>query len=293
MGRQIHAWLQRSVGGLKHFEQECEERIGDLLLLVENVRRAGISLEGAKLVEVGTGWYPALPMGLYLCGAGRVHSYDIQSHLDLDLCRRAMQLFESALGVFSSASGVSLEVISWRHEQMSRMLAQGESLEDATCGVVKLHAPADARATELSEGSMDVVFSNNTLEHIPREDIAALMKESHRVLRPGGVVIHNVDCADHYSHFDPAIGPLNYLRYSPEAWRKWDNAFLYQNRLRASDFLELTKESGLEVVRERKRQRGVLATVEVDPSFTHYAAEDLCVTRFDFIATKTRAQTLS
>lgn len=46
----------------------------------------------------------------------------------------------------------------------------------------------DGRTLPLPDGVFDVVFSSNVLEHV--SDIAALLREMHRVLAPGGVAIH-------------------------------------------------------------------------------------------------------
>jgi SAM-dependent methyltransferase len=42
---------------------------------------------------------------------------------------------------------------------------------------------------ELEDGSFDVVFASNLLEHLSREEIVAALAEFHRVLRPAGQVI--------------------------------------------------------------------------------------------------------
>ena len=49
-------------------------------------------------------------------------------------------------------------------------------------------APVDARATGLPAGSMDVVTSNSTLEHVPQDEISPLLAECRRLLRPGGLL---------------------------------------------------------------------------------------------------------
>ena len=38
-----------------------------------------------------------------------------------------------------------------------------------------------------------------------------MMREAFRVLRPGGLSIHSVNCADHYAYFDHNVSPINYL----------------------------------------------------------------------------------
>jgi hypothetical protein len=88
---------------------------------------------------------------------------------------------------------------------------------------------------------------------------------------------------------DPSISQLNYLRYSERTWARWNNAFLYQNRLRAHEFVERASAAGFDVLfdtaaavkAERLRQ---LARVRVHPQFAHLPAEKLCVTSVDFVA---------
>jgi len=46
----------------------------------------------------------------------------------------------------------------------------------------------DGRQIPLPDGSVDVVFSSNVLEHV--QDLAALMQETCRVLAPGGCAVH-------------------------------------------------------------------------------------------------------
>src|SRR5687768_18577204 len=43
--------------------------------------RHGGKPEGFSVVELGTGWFPVVPLGLFLCGAGEVRSYDLTSLL--------------------------------------------------------------------------------------------------------------------------------------------------------------------------------------------------------------------
>lgn len=50
--------------------------------------------------------------------------------------------------------------------------------------------------TELSSNSFDVIFSASVLEHI--SDVAGAFAEMHRLLKPGGIVIHNY--APYFSH---------------------------------------------------------------------------------------------
>jgi SAM-dependent methyltransferase len=53
---------------------------------------------------------------------------------------------------------------------------------------------ADTRRLPFADGSFDVVVSNSTLDHFAgRSDIAAALRELHRVLRPGGRLLVTLD----------------------------------------------------------------------------------------------------
>jgi hypothetical protein len=128
------------------------------------------------------------------------------------------------------------------------------------------------------------------MEHVPKDSIRDLMCESRRILRPGGLALHNVACNDHYAHIDPGISFVNYLQYSESQWRKWNNSLQYQNRLRAPEFLDLATEAGLEIIHKRTfvgpGTREALANFEVASQFQCFSTEDLATTTIDFIARK-------
>jgi ubiquinone/menaquinone biosynthesis C-methylase UbiE len=48
----------------------------------------------------------------------------------------------------------------------------------------------NATALKFPDASFDVVFSSMFLHELPRRDIASVFREAHRVLRPGGLMLH-------------------------------------------------------------------------------------------------------
>jgi hypothetical protein len=112
----------------------------------------------------------------------------------------------------------------------------GGSMADvlAANGITYL-APADARAS--------------TLEHIPPDDLAAILRERHRLIRHGGGMSMLIDYSDHWSHFDHSITEYNFLQFTESRWRHLNPALNYQSRLRHSDSLALFEDAGFELVR--------------------------------------------
>ncbi len=56
---------------------------------------------------------------------------------------------------------------------------------------VKVHYQQEnATQTNFADGSFDLVFSSMFLHELPKKDIRAVFKEAHRLLRPGGLMLH-------------------------------------------------------------------------------------------------------
>jgi SAM-dependent methyltransferase len=92
----------------------------------------------------------------------------------------------------------------------------------------------------LADGSVDFVFSQAVLEHIPLAQFDRFLGESFRVLRPGGVCSHVIDLQDHLG------GALNNLRFSRPFW-EWSamsRSGFYTNRLRSSQICRIAVEAG-------------------------------------------------
>ena len=289
-GDRAHFLLQRRLGGLRNFEREFDIKVDDWRIMAGHLRDAGRPIPGARLFEIGTGWYPTFPFTCFLAGAQSVITVDLNPHLDAALVRACA----SGLGRFTSliaeATGTAEADVGARQMRLVRALAQEPSIDlaDATDGVVSYESPADATRTRLGPAALDCIFSNSVLEHVPPDAIDAMYREARRILVPGGVMFHSVNCGDHYAYVDRRINQLHYLRYSDAEWAIWNNAFLYQNRMRAHEFVERAEAAGfaitLNTARPHERRLRELAEMRVHPQFAHVAPERLCITSVDFIA---------
>lgn len=279
-GERLNDCFQRSVGSLRCFDANVATKVNDdWIVLVKHLQEVGISPSGLRFIEIGTGWYPTLPVCWHLAGAEYIITFDQQRHLNQKLTERMLRALEAHLPAIAAATGRPLPDVLSVYATLSPSQLPFE-----------YRAPADASATKLPDNSVDVVFSNSVLEHIPRYTIARLMTESHRILRSGGVAIHSVACNDHYRHIDPRITPINYLQYTEAQWKFWNSDFQYQNRLRPQDFLELAEQAGLKVILARYKPQfdllAKLSTLKIAPEFRRYSPEQLCSTSVDFIAQK-------
>jgi SAM-dependent methyltransferase len=289
-GARLHYLLQKRGGGLTDFGRECDIKVDDWRLMMGHLRTAKLGLAGATLLEMGTGWYPTFPFCLYLAGAGRVYTVDLNPHLKPEMVIALADRLASHVPLIAKEAGKLDRDVDLAQLALVEALRKGASVEEATKGVVKYEAPADASKTGLADASIDVVFSNSVLEHVPGPVIEDCLREAMRILRPGAIVFHSVNCGDHYAYADKAIDQLHYLQYSDAQWKKWNNGFLYQNRLRAVDFTDMARRAGfaieVDTAKAKPERLAQLDAITVDAKFGGYTREQLAITSIDFVGRK-------
>jgi hypothetical protein len=236
-----------------------------------------------SVLELGTGWHPIIPMGMYLSGASVVWTVDIASLLSPDRVVEAAGFFVRYAG-----SGRLAELLPSarpdRMEPLERLAAEGprgRAPEELLQTVHVVPLVCDVRRAALSDASVDLFISNCVLEHIPRNDIGDIFRTFKRLARPGAVMSHLVDMADHYADFDPSITSYNFLKYSERSWRWYNCNLHYQNRLRLTDHREVHREAGFRILAEYNVQgtEAALDSVPLAAQFTHYPRQELLVTK--------------
>ncbi|MFN0185172.1 MAG: class I SAM-dependent methyltransferase [Aquabacterium sp.] len=252
--------------------------------MMQMLHDAGISVAGRSVLEIGTGWLPVFPVCFLLAGAREVHTFDLRRHMRDDARATVLTHIEPLLGEIAQGSGEPEPVVRGRWQALRQQASTGA----ATDLGIRYHAPADASATGLPDGSVDLIVSNSVLEHVSPTVLHPLMRESARLIGESGHVLHSVNCGDHYAYFDRRISPIHYLRFSNADWRRWNNDILYQNRLRPSDFIQAARSSGLEILHDIQTVRHALMQQSPPPviaeAFRHYSEEDLCTTSVTFLA---------
>ncbi len=148
-----------------------------------------------------------------------------------------------------------------------------EILEAADCtywqdGIEALRRVPDA--------SVDFIFSQAALEHIPLGEFADTCRQLYRIQRQAGVGSHRIDFQDHLG------GSLNSLRFSETLWEAaWfaPGSGFYTNRLRFSEVLDHFRAAGFEAdVRSIRRWDEIpLAPAKLDAAFRGMAKDDLLI----------------
>jgi len=149
---------------------------------------------------------------------------------------------------------------------------------------------SDARNIDRPDGSIDLIATTATLEHIPMSILKPILKECYRLCNKYSVVSMFIDYADHYSYADKNINAYNFLRFSEQTWTKFSPGIHHQNRLRHSEYKKLFLETGFQIVSESYEipERGLeqVSNLKLDSYFQYYSIEDLAKTSGHFVLKK-------
>ena len=242
----VYYAMQRRFGGLKAVS--AIDKITQGVELAALLREVGRDVHGASFLEVGTGRRLNLPLSLWLLGAERVVTIDLNPYLKEELVREDVAQIRAQRDTIVSLFGAQL-----RLDRLDRVAALADDFRlDAlldTCSI-RYIAPGDAASTGLAAGSIDFHVSYEVLEHIPEPVLQAIFEEGSRVVSKDGLLLHKVDFSDHFSHGDASISKINFLKYSDRAFAALaGNRYMYMNRLRLDDFLRLYERSGHRVLK--------------------------------------------
>lgn len=251
-------------------------------------KKHGKNSRPIQILELGTGWYPVVPIAMFLCEIGQVKSFDIYRWMNVDSQLVAINKFKEwyekgelldYLPGFSVSRWNKLIAISKNSDVTKEDIDELLGLETLV---------QDARQSDLANDSIDLICSNNTFEHVHVEVLEGLMKEFYRVLSPGGLMSHFIDLSDHFAHMDGRINIFNFLRFSPRQWKLIDNDIQPQNRLRWPNYREMHDKLQLkyEEAELRRGSESDLKKIPVHQSFLKYTESDIRITHGYLISWK-------
>ncbi|MEL6671325.1 MAG: hypothetical protein AAFR61_04010 [Bacteroidota bacterium] len=233
--RHWYPWCQRHFfGSLQlspYFVKDRLEHVGRHLKAWQQIHPNRLP---ERVLEFGSGWYPLVPLGLYLCGVKKVvltDRYQLFKPADLD---KLINFIEDELWDKLPEILPGFQQARWKQLKEILQLAPEQRLSDLgwtyQVGDILQKPPT---------GSFDLLISNNTFEHLAPKLLNALMPFFWQCLKPAGVMSHYVDMVDHYSYFDPSLPAFHFLRFSPRQWSWIENSLQAQNRWRLDDYQAL------------------------------------------------------
>jgi ubiquinone/menaquinone biosynthesis C-methylase UbiE len=268
-------------GGIELTDLHWTDKLGcarDHISFYKNYNSKG--LQGTTVLELGTGWYPIVPVCLYLSNADKIISIDIQSWMTKPFQLKALEKFIESRNK-GELEGYLSEINEDRWHILEDILKNQKDLtkEDINKMINLETIIKDARNTALPDNSIDFISSNNTFEHIPKEILFQILKEFQRIIKVDGLMSHYIDMSDHFSHYDTSITNYNFLRFSKSVWNLIDNSIQPQNRLRFIDYKRMYEQLQIPVTKEIITDSKInqLKQVKTSKEFTNYTEDELVI----------------
>ncbi len=265
-----------------YFEDRLTHAKNHIHFYVKYVTNSG----SLNTYELGTGWYPIVPISMFLFGAENINSIDISPLVSEKNIKTTIAKFieyyeqKKLQNYIPLLKEKRIKILIDCYEQRDK-LTLSEILKILNINLLV----GDARKTEIKIKTIDLITSNNTFEHIYPEILTSILLEMKRIAKQGAVMSHFIDMSDHFAHFDKKITIYNFLKYSDKAWKRIDNSVQPQNRLRVNEFCELFKQLNIPIVEEisRKGEPELLNTIKINTKYSESNKSELAVSHTHII----------
>jgi len=268
-------------------DEYFEDRLNHAKTHIDSYEKYADKKRLNRTLEIGTGWYPVVPIALFLYGANDINTVDISLHTNTRYIHTTIDKFlelekQGRLSSFVNYKPERLEILKKISAEKS------DDFESLINRLYITYLIRDARDMRLPDNTFDLVNSNNTFEHIPGLILKGILKEFIRVTRTGGVMSHFIDMSDHFAHFDKEISIYNFLQFSQSKWKWIDNTIQPMNRLRIGDYKRMYAELNIPIDQQavRKGDPDELSKIKIDPEYLVYPMEEIAVSHCHFISIK-------
>ncbi len=278
----INYWFQKNVtkGVLltdEHFGYKIQHASDHLRFFAEN---KNFDKKDCRVLELGTGWYPIVPIALYLSGYNDIVSVDLSGWLTKQGQLTAIKKF-MAWRSDGKLQKFLPDLDEGRWSVLTEIISDEEKLsyEDINKKICLEARVENLFETTMENHSFELICSNNTFEHVHAPVLKKILEKFRALIKPGGTMSHFIDMSDHFAHFDSSINIYNFLKYSKAAWQRIDNDIQPQNRLRFVDYKKMYADLGIPITKEETRPGNpeALAQINVHSEYNDYTKESLLV----------------
>jgi len=256
-GNSLRRWKRSRFGYAPNAaNMDCTlENYGDMKRTAE---AAGASFLGGTVLEIGSGWFPVIPVLLCLEGAKQVLMSDLSPHMDDVTFGTAVRELVRRFPDRTDLRGIS------HRSQLP----------------IKYLAPLDV--AKIEDNSLDFIISRTVLEHIPEAELTRLFNALRPKLKPSGHMVHLIDHSDHLEHQDKSITRIHFLTWSAGFHAALNRLIKEgENRLRHHEYRRVFERAGYAVAIEEgavhegtRRRCGGLALA---PPYDGMSAEQLSI----------------
>ncbi len=239
------------------------------------------------ILEFGTGWYPIVPICMFLEDIGKVSSIDVKQWLNKKTQMTTIDKFiEWNDKALLTKYLTQINKHKWEKllEIKKKYLSHSKESINNEIGL-KLFVQ-DIRKIKIEANSIDLICSNNTLEHINQTVLVEIINKFKKISAKDGLMSHFIDMTDHFAHFDNKITIYNFLKYSNKTWSLIDNKIQPQNRMRLKDYIDIFEKSGLNIVVNKKRNGNLneLKKIKINDLYKKYNNDELIISHAHIVS---------
>jgi SAM-dependent methyltransferase len=127
----------------------------------------------------------------------------------------------------------------------------------------------------IPEASVDMIYSQDVLEHVSRDRFVLSIEAWKRFLKPNCRFLALVGLDDHLAHYDSSKSMKEYVYHSEFFWKHLlSNRLQYINRLTVTEIVDLFQRNGLDV-EDFEVERCSVELAKVHPCYRWQTQEDL------------------
>jgi hypothetical protein len=259
------------------------------------IRKARESVpDGARIMEIGTGWFHHDAMLLYLVGDFETYLFDIEDKADLRYIKnfgrtlmRDSALVSRKLGVSEATIHTRLERV-LRHDSRARLYTMLNWVPVITRYVSHPFFPRQ---------SIDFMLSNCVVNHIPPAILEPELVALREILRDDGAMYHLIGHDDHWAFHDRSANMFNFYRYSDQYYALLFESLEYHNRMVVAEWREVFDRCGLEAEEWYRHAtdeswQAIRSLPGLDRRFAEHPIEDLA-TKYSYVLLRKAGQTRS
>ncbi len=272
--------------GVNLTDEYFEDRLSHARKHLESYTKYTNQLFPETSLEIGTGWFPIVPVSFFLAGTTIIYSVDISFLTSKKKIETILRKFVECETNRKLNTYINFQ--QQRFETIKAILSdyRNLSLKEILTKLNIVYLIEDARTLSLSNNSIDLINSNNTFEHIYTETLIPILEEFKRVLKiEKGVMSHFIDMSDHFAHFDKSINIYNFLQFTDKQWKWIDNSIQPQSRNRIYDYEQIFNKLNMTIAEKSYREGNLkeLNSIVLAKKFSENEMKEIAISHCYFV----------
>jgi SAM-dependent methyltransferase len=237
----------------------------------EQVAKEGVDTKGHTLLELGTGWVHAGSLYSALLIDAAIIAFDVWDCRSLYCSKNEIARVAEAIEAAEDHSESDKKRAS---ERAAAALAAKTFPELYDVLNIK-YLIDESGLRRIPEASVDMIYSQDVLEHVNRDRFVLSIEAWKRLLKPHGRFLALVGLDDHLAHYDSSKSMKEYVYHSEFFWKHLlNNRLQYINRLTVTEIVDLLQRNGFDV-EDFEVERCSVELDRVHPSYRWQTQEDL------------------